>query len=268
MPPDRCGCYRFSVPVAVECAELFPLPEEAERGEKARYKSGDVNYNTGHLLYNIGHLLYNIGHMFYNIGHMFYKTAHPRYKSSDMCYKIGDMFYKSVDMPRIPLIIAPVCNDNRSPCEITPNRREAHREPRRSSQSQGRHQGFALVEQAIPKAAGVLAACPAGLSRACRVYFKRTETPRNAFRFLGVKLPYPHHRTPHSARLPPQRGYIRLRFFKVKLFKFNNEMLSCPFCSQLHKMHRLHKVHRLQGSSKMRRPFLAAHRKTAQNERE
>ena len=93
MPPDRCGRYRFSVPVAAECAELFPLPEEARAWEKVRYKSGDVNYNTGHLLYNIGH--------------MFYKTAHPRYKSSDMCYKIGDMFYKSVDMPRIPLIIAP-----------------------------------------------------------------------------------------------------------------------------------------------------------------
>lgn len=86
MPPDRCGRYCFSVPVAAECAELFPLPEEAGAWEKVRYKSGDVNYNTGHLLYNIGH--------------MFYKTAHPRYKSSDM-------FYKSVDMPRIPLIIAP-----------------------------------------------------------------------------------------------------------------------------------------------------------------
>ena len=93
MPPDRCGRCRFSVTVAAECAELFPLPEEVRAWENVRYKSGDVNYNTGHLLYNIGH--------------MFYKTAHPRYKSSDMCYKIGDMFYKSVDMPRIPLIIAP-----------------------------------------------------------------------------------------------------------------------------------------------------------------
>ena len=65
MPSDRCGRYRFSVPVAAECAELFPLPEEAGAWEKVRYKSGDV------------------------------------------CYKIGDMFYKSVDMPRIPLIIAP-----------------------------------------------------------------------------------------------------------------------------------------------------------------
>ena len=93
MPPDRCGRCRFSVTVAAECAELFPLPEEVRAWENVRYKSGDVNYNTRHPLYNIGH--------------MFYKTAHPRYKSSDMCYKIGDMFYKSVDMPRIPLIIAP-----------------------------------------------------------------------------------------------------------------------------------------------------------------
>ena len=189
MPPDRCGCYRFSVPVAAECAELFPLPEEAGAWEKVRYKSGDVNYNTGHLLYNIGH--------------MFYKTAHPRYKSSDMCYKIGDMFYKSVDMPRIPLIIAPYATITAPrvklhPIEekLTESRTEAHR-------GQDRHQGSDLVEQAIPKAACVVAACPAGLLRACRVYFKRTETPRNAFRFLGVKLPYPHHRTPHSARLPP-----------------------------------------------------------------
>ena len=93
MLPDRCGRYRFSVPVAAECAELFPLPEEAGAWEKVRYKSGDVNYNTGHLLYNIGH--------------MFYKTAHPHYKSSEMCYKSSDVFYKSADMPRIPLIIAP-----------------------------------------------------------------------------------------------------------------------------------------------------------------
>ena len=93
MPPDRCGRYRFSVSVAAECAELFPLPEEARAWEKVRYKSGDVNYNTGHLLYNIGH--------------MFYKTAHPCYKRSDMRYKSRYMFYKSVEMPRIPLIIAP-----------------------------------------------------------------------------------------------------------------------------------------------------------------
>ena len=155
MPSDRCGRYCFSVPVAAECAELFPLPEEARAWEKVRYKSGDVNYNTGHLLYNIGH--------------MFYKIAHPRYKSSDM-------FYKSVDMPRIPSIIAPYATITAPPCEITPNRREAHREPHRSLQRQGRHQGFALVEQAIPKAASVLAACPAGLLRACRVYL----THRNA----------------------------------------------------------------------------------------
>ena len=88
MPPDRCGRCRFSVTVAAECAELFPLPEEAGAWEKVRYKSGDVNYNTGHLLYNIGH--------------MFYKTAHPRYKSSDMCYKIGDMFYKAWICPEYP----------------------------------------------------------------------------------------------------------------------------------------------------------------------
>ena len=169
MPPDRCGRYRFFVPVAVECAELFPLPEEAGAWEKVRYKSGDVNYNTGHLLYNIGH-------MFYNIGHMFYKTAHPRYKSSDMCYKIGDMFYKSVDMPRIPLIIAPYATITAPrvklhPIEekLTESRTEAHR-------GQDRHQGSDLVEQAIPKAAGVLVACPAGLLRACRVYL----THRNA----------------------------------------------------------------------------------------
>ena len=169
MPPDRCGRCRFSVTVAAECAELFPLPEEAGAWEKVRYKSGDVNYNTGHLLYNIGH-------MFYNIGHMFYKTAHPRYKISDMCYKIGDMFYKSVDMPRIPLIIAPYATITAPrvklhPIEekLTESRTEAHR-------GQDRHQGSDLVEQAIPKAAGVLAACPAGLSRACRVYL----THRNA----------------------------------------------------------------------------------------
>lgn len=119
MPPDRCGRYRFSVPVAAECAELFPLPEEARTWEKVRYKSGDVNYNTGHLLYNIGH--------------MFYKTAHPCYKISDMRYKSSDVFYKSVDMPPNTLDNCPVCNDNRSPCEITPDRREAHREPHRSS---------------------------------------------------------------------------------------------------------------------------------------
>ena len=93
MLPDRCGRYCFSVPVAVECAELFPLPEEAGAWENVRYKSGDVNYNTRHPLYNIGHV--------------FYKTAHPCYKISDMRYKSSDMFYKSVDMPRIPLIIAP-----------------------------------------------------------------------------------------------------------------------------------------------------------------
>ena len=161
MPPDRCGCYRFSVPVAAECAELFPLPEEAGAWEKVRYKSGDVNYNTGHLLYNIGH--------------MFYKTAHPRYKSSDMCYKIGDMFYKSVDMPRIPLIIAPYATITAPRVKLHPIE-ETHREPHRSLQSQGRHQGFALVEQAIPKAAGVLAACPAGLLRACRVYLTHRNT--------------------------------------------------------------------------------------------
>ena len=107
---------------------------------------------------------------------MFYKTAHPRYKSSDMFYKIGDMFYKSVDMPRIPLIIAPYATIT-APCvklhpieeKLTESRTEAHR-------GQDRHQGSDLVEQAIPKAAGVLAACPAGLSRACRVYL----THRNA----------------------------------------------------------------------------------------
>ena len=167
MPSDRCGRYRFSVPVAVECAELFPLPEEVRAWENVRYKSGDVNYNTGHLLYNIGH--------------MFYKTAHPRYKSSDMCYKIGDMFYKSVDIPRIPSIIAPYATITAPRVKFTPNRREAHREPRRSSQrAQGGSEKFnsavTLVEQAIPKAAGVLVACPAGLLRACRVYL----THRNA----------------------------------------------------------------------------------------
>ena len=93
MPPDRCGRCRFSVTVAAECAELFPLPEEVRAWENVRYKSGDVNYNTRHPLYNIGH--------------MFYKTAHPCYKRSDMRYKSSYMFYKSVDMPRIPLIIAP-----------------------------------------------------------------------------------------------------------------------------------------------------------------
>lgn len=174
MPPDRCGRYRFSVPVAAECAELFPLPEEARAWEKVRYKSGDVNYNTGHLLYNIGH-------MFYNIGHMFYKTAHPRYKSSDMFYKIGDMFYKSVDMPRIPLIIAPYATITAPrvklhPIEekLTESRTEAHRGCRVVQKSS--IVLSLLVEQAIPKAAGVLAACPAGLSRACRVYL----THRNA----------------------------------------------------------------------------------------
>ena len=163
MLPDRCGRYCFSVTVAAECAELFPLPEEAGAWENVRYKSGDVNYNTRHPLYNIGH--------------MFYKTAHPCYKISDMRYKSSDVFYKSVDMPPNTLDNCPVCNDNRSPCEITPNRREAHREPHRSLQRQGRHQGFALVEQAIPKAAGVLVACPAGLSRACRVYLTHRNAP-------------------------------------------------------------------------------------------
>lgn len=119
MPPDRCGRYCFSVTVAAECAELFPLPEEAGAWENVRYKSGDVNYNTRHPLYNIGH--------------MFYKTAHPCYKISDMRYKSSDVFYKSVDMPPNTLDNCPVCNDNRSPCEITPDRREAHREPHRSS---------------------------------------------------------------------------------------------------------------------------------------
>ena len=162
MPPDRCGRCRFSVTVAAECAELFPLPEEVRALYNLLYKSGDVNYNTIHPLYNIGH--------------MFYKTAHPCYKRSDMRYKSSYMFYKSVDMPRIPLIIAPYATITAPrvklhPIEekLTESRTEAHR-------GQDRHQGSDLVEQAIPKAAGVLAACPAGLSRACRVYL----THRNA----------------------------------------------------------------------------------------
>ena len=194
MPSDRCGRCRFSVTVAAECAEFFPLPEEVRAWENVRYKSGDVNYNTRHPLYNIGH--------------MFYKTAHPCYKRSDMRYKSSYMFYKSVDMPRIPLIIAPYATITAPrvklhPIEekLTESRTEAHRGCRVVQKSS--IVLSLLVEQAIPKAASVLAACPAGLLRACRVYFKRTETPRNAFRFLGVKLPYPHHRTPHSARLPP-----------------------------------------------------------------
>ena len=162
MPPDRCGRCRFSVTVAAECAELFPLPEEVRAWENVRYKSGDVNYNTRHPLYNIGH--------------MFYKTAHPCYKRSDMRYKSSYMFYKSVDMPRIPLIIAPYATITAPrvklhPIEekLTESRTEAHR-------GQDRHQGSDLVEQAIPKAAGVLAACPAGLLRACRVYYTHRNT--------------------------------------------------------------------------------------------
>ena len=148
MPPDRCGRYRFFVPVAAECAELFPLPEEAGAWEKVRYKSGDVNYNTGHLLYNIGH--------------MFYKTAHPRYKSSDMFYKIGDMFYKSVDMPRIPLIIAPYATITAPPCEITPNRREAHREPHRSSQRARQTPGLRSGGASYTKSGGRFGCLPCG----------------------------------------------------------------------------------------------------------
>ena len=148
MPPDRCGRCRFSVTVAAECAELFPLPEEVRAWENVRYKSGDVNYNTRHPLYNIGH--------------MFYKTAHPRYKSSDMRYKSSYMFYKSVDMPRIPAISAPVCNDNRSPCEITPDRREAHREPHRSSQRARQTPGLRSGGASYTKSGGRFGCLPCG----------------------------------------------------------------------------------------------------------
>ena len=141
MLPDRCGRYCFSVTFAAECAELFSLPEEAGAWEKVRYKSGEVNYNTRYPLYNIGH--------------MFYKPAHP-------CYKISDMFYKSVDMPRIPSIIAPVCNDNRSPCEITPDRREAHREPHRSSQRARQTPGLRSGGASYTKSGGRFGCLPCG----------------------------------------------------------------------------------------------------------